>query len=325
MFLLIALGATLSIMTTVYYHVERDRCFRRLTGYVDQVAAVVDQNLEESRNYLESVAEIMKCSDWTDDETLQHQLDVLSGMGIVSQLELLLPGDQILPPNGDRIDAGGLLSFEKEAEEGFHISFHQGLAQQSLAAVRACLPVEKDGETAAVLCGSLDLERLADVFPGLDYGTEMQFFIIEKETRQFLLDTWHEHPANMDELQDRKAEKGYSREQFTFDFSQGNSGVTVFRSEKANENFYTGYAPVHEEDWTVQDIQREKLESEQNLKNVTYILDVEQNLFFAHTQPEHFRDALQAIASFTTAEVAFFWGISLLDKAACGAAGVQNS
>lgn len=308
---------------------------------------MVDQKLEESRNYLESVAEIIKSSDWNDDETLQHQLDVLSGTGIVSQLELLLPGDQILPQNGERIDAEGLLSFKKEAEDGFHISFHQELAKQSLAAVRACLTIEKDGETAAVLCATLDLKHLADIFPGLDYGAEMQFFIIERETRQFLLDTWHEHSANMDEMQDRRAAKGYSREQFTFDFSQGNSGVTVFRSEKANENFYTGYAPVHEEDWmvvisvpasiafsnaanirffffgltaamiavfslyffwTVHDIQQEKLESEKNLKNVTYILDVERNLFFAHTQPEHFRDALQAIASFTTAEVAFFWG-----------------
>lgn len=48
-------------------------------------------------------------------------------------------------------------------------------------------------------------------------------------------------------------------------------------------------------------------ESEQGLKNIAYILDVEKNLFAAHMDPDQFYKALRKIAEYLSAERVFFW------------------
>ena len=54
-------------------------------------------------------------------------------------------------------------------------------------------------------------------------------------------------------------------------------------------------------------IRREKTASEEQLRKVTYLLDVEKELFEAHLKPEHFTYALQKISAFLTADFSFFW------------------
>jgi len=56
--------------------------------------------------------------------------------------------------------------------------------------------------------------------------------------------------------------------------------------------------------WTVW---RERREGERKLKNIRYILDVEETLFQASTDPAHFHTALERVAEYMGAERAFLW------------------
>lgn len=59
--------------------------------------------------------------------------------------------------------------------------------------------------------------------------------------------------------------------------------------------------------WLLREMRRAKAHSEKELRNVRYMLEVEKVLFDAHIHPERFSTALQRVAEFLSAEVAFFW------------------
>lgn len=108
----------------------------------------------------------------------------------------------------------------------------------------AYAPVGREDQPAAVLCGTIDLDWMLQGLSAQYYGNGIQFYIVEQESGQFLLDSWHGSLGKMDDLKGRKAAKGYSREAFLEGFSQGESGLSVFASNSAGENFYVAYAPM---------------------------------------------------------------------------------
>lgn len=59
--------------------------------------------------------------------------------------------------------------------------------------------------------------------------------------------------------------------------------------------------------WKICHIKQDKIIGEKELYNKCYMLDVEKELFNAYMNPEYFDRALQKIANFLTAEIAFFW------------------
>lgn len=343
--LLAAVGTALVTMTMLYYGTERERCFDRLNSYVAHISQAVYQDIDGDRQYLQSLSRVLAREDLTDYEWMRVLLTEMGAANVVTRLELLLPGDQLLTDSGDLKDMRGQLSFTKEASDGVHICWRK--AGDGIL-IRQCVPVERDGQIVAVLCGIIDLERLPHLFFSQEYGENMQFYIIESGTGQFLLDTWHNTLGAVSDLEGRKPGRGYSAEQFHQDVAQHKAGVMVFRSQKAGENFYTSYAPIDVEDWmvminvpssavfsyaeailrslyiwiavlialfagyfawTLRDVGREKQASQRKLENIQYILDVEKNLFQSHTDWTCFQSALHRIAEYLPAELAFFWAI----------------
>lgn len=273
--------------------------------------------------------------DLTDPQGLHDLMTLRGGTRVVTGLELLFPEG----------GANGL-SFEEESMLGEHIC--RSTDESGALILRQCVPVQQNGAVAAVLCGTIDLTQLPHLFYAQEYGESMQFYILEAETGQFLLDTWHDRLTKKSELSGRKPGRGYSKEKFDADLAARQTGHTVFRSNTAGENFYTSYTAIPVEDWMllvtvpasvafsyagdilwflyvmtallvasfavyfvwiVRDMRRDQKESERKLENIHYILDVEKNLFQAHTDPVYFRDALRRIAAYLPAEEAFFWAM----------------
>ncbi len=345
--LMVLLGALISSAALIGYREERDRCFQRLNACVDSISQLVAQGMAENQTYLSSVEQLLDERDLTDREGMGRFLSTMGGVGMLTQLELLLPGGQLASGDGTLVTLDDPETFTREAAKGAHICWQPGESEGSIL-LRQSVPVVRDGETLAVLRGILNLEHIPHMVFAQEYGQEMRLYIFERESGQFLLDTWHDTLTDRASLWDRKSAKGYSVEAFNQDIDQGRTGNTVFCSATTGEEFYASYAPVEVEDWmvmvsvpdrvvfanaqrslqvlcillgcgavmlfvyffwTLRDIRREKADSLRKLKNIYYILDVEKNLFQAQTDPVYFHRALQKIAEFLGAERAFFWRI----------------
>lgn len=344
--LLVVLGGALSGAAILNYRMEKARCFQRLKGYVANISQVVAQDMREDQAYLASIGRVLSQYDLTDHEAVWTFLQTMDGAEVVTRLELLLPGDLLLGEHGSLFELAGQRSFAREAEQGGHICWEKDETDGSII-LRQYVPIEQNGETAAVLRGTIDLTQLPHLFYAQEYGEDMQLYILERGSGQFLLDTWHDTLTTREGLEGRKPARGYSREQFDQDIAAGRAGVTVFRSETTGENFYTSYAPVDVQDWmvmvtvpdrvafaharqmlrasyalmfglilsflaylfwTMRDLRRDQRASEQKLKNIRYILDVEKNLFQALTDPACFHSALQKIMEFLFRRSGLFSG-----------------
>lgn len=345
--LLLILGGALGGATLMNYRMEKKRCFQRLNSYVANISQVVAQDMQQAQAYLASIGRVLAQYDLADRGAAGDFLAAMDGAEVVTRLELLLPGDLLLGDDGRLSGVSGQRSFTQEAGQGSHICWQSGETEGSIV-LRQCVPIEQDGETVAVLCGVIDLERIPHLFFAQEYGADMQLYILERSSGQFLLDTWHDTLTTRQGLAGRKPARGYSREQFDRDVAEGRTGVTVFRSNTTGQDFYTSYAPVDVEDWmvlvtvpdsvvfayaerilrllyalmaglaaaflayffwTLRDVWRDQRASERKLKNIRYILDVEKDLFQAHTDPAYFHSALQKITGFLSAERAFFWAV----------------
>lgn len=345
--LLIMLGGLLSGTTLMNYHIEKELCFQRLNGYVASIGKIVSQDMKENQNYLASMGRVLSCQDLTDHEKLGEFLAAMEGTGMVTRLELLLPGD-LLVADECLTEISGQRSFSEEAEAGAHVFWQKGETDGEII-LRQCVPVQRNGKTAAVLCGVIDLEKIPHLLVSKEYGEEMQLYIFDRTSGQFLLDTWHGTLTTRESLGGRKPAKGFSKEQFDEDLDAGRAGFTVFRSNTTGEDFYTSYAPVDTEDWmvmvtvpdrvvfayakrmlicvyllmagvlcsffifffwTLRDIRREQKDGKQKLKDIHYILDVEKNLFQAPNDAVYFHNALQKIAEYLSAKRVFFWAVS---------------
>ncbi|MDO4307511.1 MAG: diguanylate cyclase [Eubacteriales bacterium] len=337
--------------------VEREQCFERLTEYTEQIGNEIRQNYTSDKAYLEKAAETFAEHDLTDYHTLGKFLEILGGNGMLSEVRLLLPGNCLLTENGDIRDISGQISFQEEEKKGNGLSQRmEDFLNPGQMILQLQVPVIQDGKTAALLWGIMDLADFPNLFTVQGYGEEMQLFVIEGASGNFLLDTWHEELTNVELLASRKPQKGYSTEKMHEDIKEGNAGTTVFLSQKAGEYFYTYYCPVGVEDWMIMvtvresvvfshaqqiqdsqikvmvtllavfliyliwllyDVKREKLTNEKQLRRVSYLLDVEKELFSAFIEPHHFVNGLQIIAEYAAAETAFFWVSGRLEKGEC--------
>lgn len=249
----LALGMVvlLGSVTALYYQIEKERCFARLSSYVAHLGEAIEQDVNGDRRSLEALGAVLEQRDLTDYDQIKDFLTVMEGANVITRLELLLPGDRVLLEDGSLEDMAGARSFAEEAAGGVHICRGAVAEGAEDVPLRLCVPVEQEGGTAAVLCGVMDLRRLPHLFFAQEYGESMQFYIVESGSGQFLLDTWHDTLTTTDELKGRKPGRGYSGETFQQDARERGTGTTVFRSEKADEDFYASYTPVDVEDWMV--------------------------------------------------------------------------
>lgn len=346
--LLVSLGILLAAAAYRCYRIEWDACLQRLRGYTQSIGTNIENSVQQDRLYLEQLARL---SVWNksfgDNIDLQESVSGYDGDKIFDRLELLLPGDELLLTDGRRFDVSGKLSFEEEAAAGVHLSRRcEDIAEPGKLIIRHFVPVQEGGETVAMLCGVVNLSNFNARFSIEEYGSDMQIYIVEGKSGDFLLDTWHEELGNMFRMGKRTMKEGYTQENLTEDFKQQRSGTLVFLSKNAGEYFYSYYTPIGLADWMVMitvpestafahvwqllevfvilailmtilfvcyfagmiwEIKKEKRFVEGQLRSVSYMLEVEKELLDTYGYSGGFPGALDAITRFLNVEEAFFW------------------
>lgn len=345
--LLLGIVVILTLAAKLDYTRERQNCFGRLKEYTQESALDIRQHFKAQCSYLEWIAGVLTQSETENAGEVERLFSSLDDTEIFSRVELLLPGDKLLTKAGIT-DVSGVLSFADESRDGSkHISGRTRDPEDSKSEILRCwVPVKSGEDTVAMLCGVINLKTLPDRFTVEGYDGQTQLYIIEGQSGNFLMDTWHDKLGNISDLSDRSPKAGYSRDQVVSDFAAGKAGITVFRSEKGKDNFYSSYEPIGVQDWMVmitvpekiafapaqhrlyafyalsavlllnivlyfiwvfRNMKKEKMSGEKQLKDIRFILDIEKELFDAHLHEEHFITALRKIADFLNAEAAFFW------------------
>ena len=326
---------------------EEDAGFRLLRRDAEKLAYDLETSISQNQTLLELIAsELSTSSDLTSPGTAEI-LRSNSADGFLSRLELLLPGDLLLTADGQQVQVSGLISFQNEASQGIHISDREmDWRPDGGYVLRHYVPVVQSGETAALLCGVIELEGLQELQAYQPYDGEAAIYIIDGATGDLLLDTWHETLGNLWALGERPLAPGYDHEQLRQGLIDGKSGYVVFTSSTTGEYLYFYYTPMKinawqmalsvPEDavfadaqavrgilnqllvlggigfalyflWMLYYVRWETSERQRRLDTIHDIYNVAQMLFNAHEEQEKIAGALTEIERILSAERVSFW------------------
>lgn len=233
-------------------HREEGSSMERLYEEADRLVKTIDSNMKSDREKLELIAAVIAQFEDIHSERLCTLLDSYDVIGMMSRIEVLLPDDTVLTKGGKTVDVGGVLSFEKEAAQGAHITDREtDLEEDGSYIVRHYVPVVRDGETVAMLYGVIELGNLPEKMLESSYsGENAALYVIDGNTGDFLVDTWHPgETGNIWGLGEREMAPGYNHEQLKSGLINGENNFVVFISESVGEYLYFYYQPIEINQW----------------------------------------------------------------------------
>ena len=349
--LLILLLIAASVLAAGWVNrMEEERSFEELYEETNRLAQEIEDEMENDREELELLAAVIAEYEDLTSQELWKILDSYDMVGMMSRLELLLPDDTVLTEGGKRVDVSGQLSFEEEAGHGAHVSDRvQDLDEDGTYIVRNYVPVKRDGQIIAMLYGVVELGSLPEDLEAAPYGGQAAIYIIEGQTGDFLVDTWHsESGGNIWALGRREMAPGYDHEVLKQGLTEGDTGYVVFVSETTGQYLYFYFEPLEINEWRIalsvpEDVVFEIADSiraalnlflgfeiicfvayflwmlryvrnvtsekQRQLDTINYIYDVEKLLFNAHEDRENIDLVLEKIAQITLAEKVGFWTV----------------
>lgn len=343
--LFLCMGVIFAITSQQIHTLAMDSCFRILRQSTQQLCRELYKDVENSRKELEMTANYIAGFEEIDAESTRQLLQSYNESGLLSRLEILFPDHRLLQPDGTYIDASEILSYEQEASSGAHISSRQTALEDSEKMILRCYaPIIKNGQTLALLCGVIDLEKLSAHYPLDAFFQKARLYVIEGTTGNFLVDTIHPSLGNIHSLRGRQEKTGYDSAQVASDLRSGKAGTTAFFSTTFDEYLYCDYAPAGINDWMVMfslpesialasakrirlmlcilalleaaglsvyficqlsRLKKVSIEKENELNRVQYMLDIEGTLLGAARNPGLIEEALHKVAHMLTAEGSF--------------------
>ncbi len=251
---LIIVSFTVSSLMISRY-VEQD-CFDRIEETTVQMVHMLDSDMEDNRTKLEMLADILAANKQNPDSLLQVYMENFCHTHRFSSL-------CVHRANGTTVSYGehphqpeSFRAFQSEVAAAPYISSIYSMGDSAAEKMfYQAVPVVRDGETVAVLYGYMTLEVLPQIFPDEVYGGKGQLYIIDADTGDFLMDTWHDGVLGNifdGSMGERETKPGYDMEHLRSGVRRGESGYHVFRSRTTGDWFYTYYMPTGVNNWSFQ-------------------------------------------------------------------------
>ena len=228
------------------------RSFDELTTATKQLAKDINNAARTDQIILSAMAELIAGQDEDDLDSVLRIMNTFSlDKTFVSTVALLRP-DGTLLTDGARYDVSGAFDFEAEAARGAYISDRvtSYFAPEKLV-VRNSVPVVRDGETIAILYGMVPLQELSRSYKTDLYGGNAFVLIVDGNTGDILMDTWHDTLGNLSDLSGRKMLKGYTYEEAMKKIPNGIGGDMCTVSRSTGLTLYLHYEPVGINNWSV--------------------------------------------------------------------------
>ena len=232
---------------------ETERCFERLYREARDIASFIELNANNDREQLELLANVIAQHDDFHSPQLWQLLRSFDRLGMMSYVELLLPGNKVITRDGTIVDATGQLSFEQEVAHGAHISDREhDLLEPKSYVVRHYVPVIKNDEVVAMLYGLIMVENMPEIINITPYGGKGALYVLDGPTGDLFLDTWHpDSVVNMYALGSRQMAPGYDDAILKRGLITGESNYVVFVSRTIGEYLYFYYTPLKINEWRI--------------------------------------------------------------------------
>ena len=259
MMMAITLFSAIVLSGTVFVCARRageevtQRSFDELTTATKQLAKDINNATRTDQTILSAMAELIAGQDEDDLDSVLRIMNTFSlDKTFVSAVALLRPDGTLLLTDGARYDVSGAFDFETEAARGAYISDRvtSYFAPEKLV-VRNVAPVKRDGETIAILYGMVPLQELSRSYKTDLYGGNAFVLIVDGNTGDILLDTWHDSLGNLSDLRGRKMLKGYTYEEAMEKIPNGIGGDMCTVSRSTGLTLYLHYEPVGINNWSV--------------------------------------------------------------------------
>ena len=257
--LAITLFSAIVLSGTVFVCAKRaggevtQRSFDELTTATKELAKDINNATRTDQTILSAMAELIAGQDEDDLDSVMRIMNTFSlDKTFVSAVALLRPDGTLLLTDGARYDVSGAFDFETEAARGAYISDRvtSYFAPEKLV-VRNVVPVKRDGETIAILYGMVQLQELSRSYKTDLYGGNAFVLIVDGNTGDILLDTWHDTLGNLSDLSGRKMLMGYTYDQAMENIPNGIGGDMCIVSRSTGLTLYLHYEPVGINNWSV--------------------------------------------------------------------------
>ena len=345
--LIIFITAGSFVLTGQINKMEEDKAFDRLYEEAGELSDEIKAYAEKDKEQLEMLSAIISRYDDMSSKELWEVIDSYKTLSMMSRFEILLPNNTVITKGGKTIDANGILSFNEIASLGHHITNKEiDVLNGGGYILRHYIPIVKGDNVIAMLYGVIDLENMPDDLLSGFYGGKAAVYLIDGNTGDFLVDTWHSELGNIWALGERKMAPGYDNEKLKQGLIDGKSDYVVFVSETTGEHLYFYYKPLSINNWriavsvpedvvfesanTIKEIlniflmfeaigfisyflwmisyvKDETSEKQRQLDTINYIYEVERLLFNAHEKKENIIPALEKIGQMVLADEIYFW------------------
>lgn len=260
-FLVVTLLASIALTYTVFACAKRagdeatKRSFVRLTSETKRLAADIANTIQTDGVILTSMANLLANQDLNNYRN-PIVPEIMNSFNLdktfIEDLQLLMPDGMMLRRNGTWHNVSALMDFESEANRGAYISDRvESFFDPGEYMMCNAVPVVRDGEVVAMLYGVVPLQTVSRVYKTDAYDGRAFVLIVDGNTGDILLDTWHNKLGNISELGGRKWLKGKGFEQAVEGIRDGESGDMAFISQSTGKILYANYEPVGINNWSI--------------------------------------------------------------------------
>lgn len=241
------------ITSVLVNEIVTESCYKTLGDAAAQMAVLLDSQFASDREQLEVIAGLL--ASHADMSSLEAQSHLASyrQRGMISSLVILLSDDEVII-SGEEKYGREIPEFAEEVKKVPYVSGVYAMGDDaSHKYIYQAIPIESDGETIGILYGIISLETLKSQFSVTAFNDTAQLFVIDGSTGDFIIDTWHDVPGNVQDeaLSGRKLKSGGSINDINDDILAGGAGHFAFRSLNAKKYFYACYMPAGINRWSV--------------------------------------------------------------------------
>lgn len=256
------IGITVVMSLFLYQRVtvrEEENCWKLLEDSSNSVTKEMQITFTNDINVLHLVANMME-----QGEVDAKELEAYRGSTTFSRVDVIYPDDRIVLENGTERALRSDLSFEGIVQAGEHMSARMIDTETGKEAVYYFVPVEKNGETVAVLAGVLESAVLVEEFHPAIYDGNASYCIVDSRDGNYIMDAWHAVLENAFDTPTRTRLKGYENVDLKSEIKAHNTGVIAFESRTTGRPLYMYYMPLDMFDWELlvfvqEDVAFEKL------------------------------------------------------------------
>lgn len=345
-FIVVTLAMLVALYAVVFstcLYVQREaeeQCYETLKKSAENLGKEIKNNVYSNQEQLEIIADVIASRGNVDSEQTKHILKSYMTRGQISHLEVLLPDNRVITNDGNYVDATGKLSFDAEVEKGEYVSENPtvDMSHGDKKVIKCAVPILQKGETIGIVYGIIEVDSLPTYYVAESYAENASIYLIDGNSGDFIMDTWHLSLGNIADWQNHKVRKGLNAKDIDENLKNGKSGYLAGYSERVKEYMYSYYTPVGINNWsvmlsipesTVMKIARKTEHSmyimsvitiivlvayfawllglrKRDIEKVEYMLEVEKSLFDAHKHTENMENTLGIVANYMKAETAFF-------------------